>query len=323
MVRFLNRLHHLIQRTEFVWALVAAIGLAGLYLCEVYAVEIPAVRYISGAMVLIPGVLALLRILLPLTLKAVRRDQRVVGDVFQTMSAFRRANWMGEFFKDHIHFKAGLIEVHRELPASGFVRWVENEQDLRDVSRLNATAFDRSIWADSAEQKFERNLAMWKRNAKSFLIVDRVRDEALWKKPGEEEREAVFYSCVFPMTEQGYRQYLIEAVAGDCGFRDHWIAGPGDRAHSVLLFAIARDRSQKAGDKPSETTTTPFYLQALAYHLQEIIRSDFPDRAATLYFQTASKAIAKMATNTTFDRSKLVTDDDETVYQTEVRLAFE
>ena len=200
------------------------------------------------------------------------------------------------------------MKLLKKLEAKTHYQWPANELDLEQVSSINAAAFRGTPWAGSEQEKLRRNLAMWHKNPKSFLMI--MADS----KSPEQKREPIFFSHILPLSEHGYHHYFETAESGDNEFNPNWMAEEGKPVKGLLLFTIARDPDHGHNTKADPGKNLPEYLYAVAYHIQAILEHYPENPYTTLYFQNSEKKFKRLAQLAGFKKSRLLTHDEETVY---------
>ncbi|PCJ36457.1 MAG: hypothetical protein COA93_01480 [Alphaproteobacteria bacterium] len=230
------------------------------------------------------------------------RDFKYVTKLFRTPEEFAR------IFDQSIDIGKGRLKLLKKLEERQNYKWPENERDMGRVSSINAAAFRGTPWAGGADEKLTRNLAMWRKNPRSFLMI-------LDDNQGDEpENQAVFFSHILPLSDHGYHHYFETAESGDNEFDPDWMAEAGQPLKGLLLFTIARDPDHETAEKGQSEKQLPNYLYAVAYHIQAIL-DHYPDQKyTTLYFQNSEKKFKRLAGLSGFKQSRLVTHDEETVY---------
>ncbi len=237
-----------------------------------------------------------------------RRSQLKSRDFKYITNFFRTPEQFAGIFDQSIDIGKGSLRLLKKLEEKKNYKWPQSEADMERVSSINAAAFRGTPWAGSEAEKLTRNLAMWRKNPQSFLmILDDSRDEP-------SENQPVFFSHILPLSDHGYHHYFETGESGDNEFDPNWMAEPGQPVKGLLLFTIARDPDHEAGKKGQSEKQLPNYLYAVAYHIQAIL-DHYPDQKyTTLYFQNSEKKFKRLAELAGFKKSRLVTHDEETVY---------
>ncbi len=221
---------------------------------------------------------------------------------------FRTSEQFGQIFDKCLHIDKGSLALQKRLESKATYKWPENETEIMKVSAINAAAFRGTPWAGSEQEKLSRNLAMWHKNPKSFLMI---MDEPQNQK---QERQPVFFSHILPLSDHGYHHYFETAESGDNEFNPNWMAEAGSQVKGLLLFTIARDPDKDKKIKGDSGKNLPEYLYAVAYHIQAILDYFPEEKYSTLYFQNSEKKFKRLAQLAGFKKSRLLTHDEETVY---------
>jgi len=237
-----------------------------------------------------------------------RRSQLRNKDLKYITIFFRTSEQFGQIFNQSILIGKGRLKLLKKLEAKENFKWPEDELEMAKVSSINAAAFRGTPWAGSEQAKLVRNLAMWHKNPKSFLmIMDNVQNDTQAMQP-------VFFSHIMPLSDHGYHHYFETAESGDNEFDSNWIAETGDPVKGLLLFTIARDPDHEASRNEDAAKKLPDYLYAVAYHIQAILDHYPAQQYTTLYFQNSEKKFKRLADLAGFKKSRLATHDEETVY---------
>ncbi|VAV95629.1 hypothetical protein MNBD_ALPHA02-410 [hydrothermal vent metagenome] len=235
-----------------------------------------------------------------------RRSHLKNKDIKYITKYFRTSEQFGQIFDHCLHIDKGSLKLCRKLAAKDCYKWPESEAELEKLSAINAAAFRGTPWAGDPAEKLTRNLAMWHKNPKSFLMI--MGDGAA------QERQPLFFSHILPLSDHGYHHYFETAESGDNDFNPQWMAEPGEHIKGLLLFTIARDPDQEGGKKDDDSNKLPEYLYTVAYHIQAMLE-DYPaEKYTTLYFQNSEKKFKRLAELSGFKKSRLLTHDEETVY---------
>ncbi len=237
-----------------------------------------------------------------------RRSQLRNRDFKYVTKFFRTPEQFAGIFNQSIDIGKGSLKLHKKLEEKKNYKWPESEADMERVSSINAAAFRGTPWAGSEAEKLIRNLAMWRRNPHSFLMI---LDDS---QGGSEEYKPVFFSHILPLSDHGYHHYFETGESGDNEFDPIWMAEAGQPVKGLLLFTIARDPDHETADRGQSEKQLPNYLYAVAYHIQAIL-DHYPDQKyTTLYFQNSEKKFKRLAELAGFKKSRLVTHYEETVY---------
>ncbi len=145
-------------------------------------------------------------------------------------------------------------------------RFIEGEDDLATLVRLNHEGFALSSYSAEIEILERRNRALWEKNPQTFsLIFDPIRNT-----------DVIGYSCMLPLNAEACRLYL------DGGFMDKHvsalhIAAPHEEYAAIVVFAIVMDKAYSQHWKRGNRSHLASFISAVIDHGNVISAQLQPD----------------------------------------------
>lgn len=317
--RFLTATHKALLRMDSQWQtalnllLLAALAAAYFNLGDWQGIT-------QGLVIVLAPLLVLANILLARTLKAHRKKQLSKQELQSAFKSFESRERFSEIYSGAVTIHQGVIELSGTIPVFSFMRQAQR-RDIETISQINFSAFARSPWSGSTQEKTQRNLAFWERNHRTFWVIDRFDCETGAIRRENGQSQPIFFSSFLPLTEIGFQRYFIDKLAGDNDFRADWIAGPDDAMRCILMFTFARDLAvTREMSKSKNPDFLRFYLRCCGVHLERLLdRQPCLQDAVPVYFQNNDSAFAKLALMAGMDKTTLTSADGESVYTTTIK----
>ncbi len=307
MIFSVKKIKSSILRLNSVWQASLALLLFVVWVLSVL-LEVPEhLEYAKNIIMSVSAALCTSNVLLYFWISYSRRRQLRRGESHFILSNFRDSDRFGDIFSDAFDFQSGAIMVKRAVPSFSFIRLAQSEDDILELSEINHAAFQGTNWSGSSEQKFQRNLRIWKKNPTSFMVLEQFDKSIIGDFYSNCVKNIIFFSCIVPLTENGFQRYFIDKISGDNEFRADWIAPADKKPHSLLLFTFARHPElAKTISENWRSKLIFMYLRCVAVHLQEFLKTHYADESeATVYFQNSGVPFRRLANCAKMDESSL------------------